>query len=45
MHSELIEIMRNQVSTIYRAVTGTAMPELQVYGAWIALTRRHSDAG
>jgi HSP20 family molecular chaperone IbpA len=29
MHSELIEIMRDQVSTIYRAVTGTAMPELQ----------------
>ena len=29
MHSELIEIMRDQVSTIYRAVTGTSMPELQ----------------
>jgi HSP20 family molecular chaperone IbpA len=26
MHSALVEIMRDEVSTIYRAVTGTAMP-------------------
>lgn len=29
MHSELIEIMRDPVSTIYRAMMGTALPELQ----------------
>jgi HSP20 family protein len=33
MHSELFEMMRDQVSTIYRAVTGTAMPELQASSA------------
>ena len=27
MHPELLEIMRDQVSTIYRAVTGTNLPE------------------
>ena len=33
MHSELIEVMRAQVSTIYRVLTGTAMPELQASSA------------
>ncbi len=30
MHPELIEIMRNQVCSIYRAVTGTDMPAVEV---------------